>query len=328
MKGIEQKRGFCTWCRLKRLVAGQPQIVLAQGRAALEQADSALRPRLLAVLGTAMRLTTDRTGAAVILEQAETEAKDIRDDWALADIWQRRAALHMDRAEFEQALEFAQRAAGLYGSLRNDACVGRATYDQGVYLAHLQRHNAARDMFRRALRILPPSEKDNRFSALVGLSRSCAESGDLPKALRWATAATRHREGVSMVLLVGSLQTRGLLAFELGRLDEAVDAFRECVDFYLERGIYWYCAWSTIWLCKVLVDNGQHHEAAVRARNSLDLIGHLRGERIAANAMLILVNHARAERELTIEFLDDILSEFERSKRRGAHKKRAPRTNC
>ena len=325
MRGIKRKHGFTTWRRLHRAVLSEPRAVLEQGPGALEKAAPEIRPRLLAVLGTAMRLTTDRAGAAVILDQAEKEAREIHDDWALADIWQRRAALYLERGELADALGLVQRAGGLFGALRNWAGVGRATYDQGLCLAHLQRHRAAREMFRRALRLLPATEPDHRFSSLVGLSRSYAESGDLARALRWARAANCNREGVSMALLKGSLQTRGMLAFELGRIGEAVDSFRDCVAFYRHKGIHWHCAWSTIWLCKVLVDDGRHHEAGLRASESLSLIGHLQDERIAANAMVILVNHALSGRQLTAVFLDDVLKRFERSNRSGARKNRAPR---
>lgn len=324
MRGIQGKHGFETWRRLHRAVLSEPQAVLDEGPAALEQADPEIRPRLLAVLATAMRLTTDRAGAAVILDRAEKEARTIHDDWALADIWQRRATLYLERGELADALALAQRAGGLFATLRDWAGVGRATYDQGLYLAHLQRHRAARDMFRRALRILPQSEPDHRFSSLVGLSRSHAETSDLPRALRWAKTASQNRKGVSLALLKGSLQTRGLLAFELGRIGEAVDAFRDCVDFYQAKGIHWHCAWSTLWLCKVLVDGGRDHEAARHASQCLPLIGHLQDERIAANAMLILVNHVVAGHQLTVDFLDDVLKRFERSKQRGARKSRAP----
>ena len=300
-------RGYGTWRRLVRLAQSEPLTALAQGEWALKLAAKALGPRILAVLGTALRRTDDLEGAFAALDVAEHHANQWQDRWAIADIWQRRCYVLLAAGEPEQALDLAQAATGKYLALGQLGDAGRATVDQGVFLAVLERQEEAIEAFRGALKVLPPGEHDNRFIAMNNIARAYCELGKLRVALDWTKGVTSYEKGrVADLMVLASWETRGLLAYQLGDLQQAESAFRHCVKEYEDRSAFLDSALSRVWLCRSLLARGYVQECWDMAHEGSFLIGKLRSSKVAAAAIATLVVEARRSRELNDGFLEGI----------------------
>ena len=306
-------RGYVTWQRLRRLVQSEPREVLAQGQAALRLADPALHPRIFAVAASALRATDQLDAALALLEQALDDAKALGDLWAEADILQRQGVALENLGEIEKALQKARAATGIHASLGNTAGTGRAILDQGIFYYHLGRLDEAAFMFRRALGFLPHTETNHRLAAFSNLAQVYMEEGRLRLALRCARAATLVT-GAGRLTQAESLETQGRLALELGRFGEAERAFRDAAEIFRVRGAYLSCAYSTIWLCKVLTLRGALAEVQELARASASLIGHLKQSRFAAGAVAELAAQGAAGRAITTTFLERLQGEIERSR--------------
>ena len=139
MPRTEDLRGFITWARLRRLVLSEPQAALAQSKVALRLVDPRLRPRVLGILGTSLRVLGDLDGALRVLEVADTEARSCKDYWAAGDALQRQAAVFEYKGELERALRLASEAQAVYASLGDLRSMGRATVDRAAFLAQLDR---------------------------------------------------------------------------------------------------------------------------------------------------------------------------------------------
>lgn len=293
---LEAQSGYRTWRRLHRLVLSAPLVVLDQARPALTLASRALRPRILAVVGTALRKSGDLDGATHLIEEARQQAKTLGDLWAEADATQRLSRVTLLRGEIEEAIHQVREAGSLYTELGDRAGVGRTLLSQGHYFAHREDFARAESLFRAALRELPPDEVDFRFSAFTNLARSASQMGQPTTALRWLRSATAHREGVGDELIYVCFQMRGVLAFENGHSSEAVDCFYDCRDYYLGAGDPLEATYSTVWLCHALLEEGRIGELMKVANESLQLVGLLKRHPTAAAVMVSLVRQLKRGR--------------------------------
>ena len=319
MPRTEDLRGFITWARLRRLVLSEPQAAFAQSKVALRLVDPRLRPRVLGILGTSLRVLGDLDGALRVLEVADTEARSCKDYWAAGDALQRQAAVFEYQGELERALRLASEAQAVYASLGDLRSMGRATVDRAAFLAQLDRPRESILAYKGALKLLPRQEHANRFAAFVGLARTYANCGHRREALDWARAATHHSAGLGEMLLASGRELHGLLAFQEGRLSEASGAFREATEIYRSKGAFLDCAFATVWLCICLLEAGQPEEVESLAVASSQLIGHLKGSRFAAGAVAELAAQAVAGRSIDPEFLRGVLKRVQKS-RSGAPK--------
>lgn len=290
---IEEIHGFPAWRRLHHLVLSAPCEVLDNARPALLSAAPAVRPRILAVVGTALRKTGDLDGAAHLIAEARQQAQALGDLWAEADATHRLSRVTLETGDVEEALRQVREAGSLYLELGDRAGIGRALMSQGHYFAHSLDFVRAGRLFQAALRQLPSTDPDNRFSALMNLARISSELDQPETALRWLRSAAAQSAGVAKEMAYGSYQTRGAVAFEVGHYEEAIDCFRQCRQFYLDAGIPLEAAYSTVWLCHALLQTGRIPELVSLAHESLELIGLLKRNRVAAGVMASLVRQLK-----------------------------------
>ena len=318
---LEQLKGFAIWRRLHHLVLSAPCEVLAQASSALHFAAPALSPRILAVVGTALRRTTDFAGARHLLAEARRRARALGDRWAEADATHRLSRVNFEMGDPEGALRRTLEAAGLYAMVRDQAGLGRAILSYGHYLAHLEEFTEAADCLRQAIKTLPDSAIDHKVGAMTNLSRIALEQRDVDEALRWARAAAGLSHSANPGVWLDCTQTRGVLALQLGHTGEAIEAFRKCRDTYREQGIFLECAYVTLWLCSALLKDGKGAEVVELAKEGAWLIGHLRSSGVAAGVMASLANQATAGREISDTFLRSLLEKVEgvRERRRQSH---------
>lgn len=314
-RNLSGLRGYQTWRRLISLAQSKPRDALNQGEAALKLAAEELRPRILAVLATALRRTDDLDGAFVALEIAENRADQLRDRWAIADTWQRRSYVLLAAGEPAVALHASCIASGVFISIGSVAGAGRATLAQGICLAALSRQEDAIQAFRGSLKTLPSWETDHRYSAMINIARAYCELGDHGNALKWAKGSVSDiGRGVCELVLLGSWETQGLLAFQLGSFQEAENAFRHCVDEYTERDAHLDSALSLVWLCRCLLANGKTQQCRETAQKGIRLIGHLKHHRVASGAMAYLAAEARAGRAITDELLQTVVNKVTKAR--------------
>lgn len=319
MLRVQNSRGFFTWWRLRRLVVSKPTKVLDQAKPALRLVAPSIRPRLLALVATALRRTGKVHGAAVLLREARIEAESVNDRWAVAEIAHRSARVTLDLEGPQAALDEVCEAVSLFTSLGDDVGVGISLTIKGQFYAHLQQFEAANSTLREALTKFPAAEASYRFAAMMDLARVAVESEDLPRALGWARAATLCRGTITEGARMTAVQTLGLLAFRQGYLEEADQALQTCRLHYLENATYLECAYVTVCQCEVLLASGAPAAVTKLAKEGMGLIGHLNKHRAAAAVMVTLANQAVAGREITAAMLAECRETLEKE-RKGTQK--------
>lgn len=316
---IEHCKGFISWLRLKELVLSRPREAFRQGEIVLRFASRQVRPRILAVMGTALRRLADHQGAEALLARARQLAEQDGDTWGTADTALRLISVFVSTGDCGRALVTAREASGMFAGIGSFGDVGRALVSEGGVFLHLGRPLDAELCYRRALRLLPKSSKANRIAAMSELARISADQGRFDKARVWARLT--HQECTNDDIETEWLQALGVFSFRAGYLDEAVRTFSDCRDYFLRKESFLESAVSTLWLCRCLFAQKQEGEATKVAIESSFLIGHLKSNRAAAAVILELVGNAVAGRKMSLEHVSKLCDDIERM---GARRGRTP----
>jgi hypothetical protein len=166
-----------------------------------------------------------------------------------------------------------------------------------------------------ALRHLPRSEEDNRFTALLGLAYDHQALGELTAARRWAAAAERARTGVADAMVASLRWLRARLAMDLGDFAEAEEQYRRAVDHYLERDQPLDAATATVELARAQLLGDRAAAAAATARSMMRYIGPLEPSRLATGAVIDLARTAVAGEALTLDRLEEARRRLARARR-------------
>ena len=316
---IEESQGFISWLRLRDLVAAHPRRAFEEGEIALRMASQCVQPRILAVMGTALRRLDDLQGAEVFLLEALQLSEQEQDRWGTADIMLRKTSVLVSIGDLNGALSSAREAGGLFAGLGCQADVGRALVSEGGVFVHLGKLLNAESCYRRALRLLPQHSRPNRSAAMSELARIQSEREQFQSAHAWASLA--KKECGDDDAAVEWLQALGVFEYRAGFLEEATQTFANCRRHFLETESFLESAVSTLWLCRCHLARDRGDEATLLAQESSMLIGHLKDNPAAAAVILELVGNAVAGRKMSYRHVARLCEQMEEM---GARRGRAP----
>ena len=258
---------------LDELTFSKPRQVVRMAEKAVDRIDPYLIPRLLGVYGSALRRLVRLPEAQGALTAAIRQAQELGDLKLKASLVQRLAYVPGERGDHHDALILSIRAANLF-DLCEDVCgYGRCLVDQGLWRFHLGLFEESMASNRRALDILPVSERRHRYSALVGQAYNLQRLGDPDRALRYIRSSSEIASGLGTALLASFLVVNGRILEDLQRPLEACRAYAEAAETFFEAEILLDCALAGAHQVRLLGELGLHDEACDIAKNMARLIG-------------------------------------------------------
>jgi tetratricopeptide (TPR) repeat protein len=183
---------------------------------------------------------------------------------------------------FDEALELAERATGLYARGGNLPRLGQALVDQAKYLIHLEEPRKAKAALAFARRYVAESDERNQFAIEQFLVAISHQLGDIEACRKHIKAA---RKIAPNALFEGMLlNTLGDLCRDLKDFDEAAEAYRE--EIALVAGFPLHALLATVDLVYVLARQGRAGEAVAAARSVSRYAGCVSGSSAAEAALL------------------------------------------
>lgn len=227
---------------------------------------------------------------------------------------QRIAHVYCDLGDSRTAILCSNTGIRLYLQLDDRVGQGQSMVDLGNWFYHLEEYGEALECNRLALRLLPTSEVDHRFSALLSNAYCLEQLGDLEGADRWTEIAQLHSEGVKGALLASLYWMRGKLAARRSQYSKARKRFEDAHKFYVDRGFPLFAAATAIELCEVLLLMGRPDEAKKTAMDSKELVKHLEESKVVKGIVITLSESAAAGRPITLKFLADLRQRLAKAK--------------
>lgn len=300
---IESQAGFWAYRVAERLRLEDPRRSLHVIRVATRRAGRPLLPWLMASAGSALRRLGHFRVALVVFHRAESLAVELGDQECLDQLRHKIAHVYCDLGDFEAAIQ--QSHAALRSAVQQDDKVaqGKALVGLSKWFYHLENYSESIRCSLGALRLLPDSEADLRFAAMLGIAYCYRDIGDLGNSDRWGEIAERNSTGVPSGLHASLLMHRGMVAMRRGFHSEAVDRFKVAYDFYVERGFFLLAGTAAIELCEAQMLCGRPEEASGTAQATIELIDHLRESPYLRGVIVTLSSHAAAGRPITLRLL-------------------------
>ncbi len=291
-------------------------------RTGLEEVAAGLRPLawgipLLAVYGSAMRMTEDHDEALQTLVTALELAERSGDQTALGDLLQRLAYAVADRCgDCRRAARLAARATDFHLLAGDMNAVGKTFVDRGRWLYELGRLEEAIRIQGRALELLVADEHHFRFSALQILGLSHLELGDPERAHEYAGRAAELAPRVGSWLAAKLLRLRARIAIDRRQYPEAEEFLREAIEVFapISAGE---AAPATVELVRVQLLQEHADEARETARTMAQFIIPLEEKSpAAAAAALDLLNYAHAGGGIPMELVERVAGILEEERAR------------
>lgn len=314
MYELESRKGWLLYRRLRRRVPSQSAEVVDLMPWTMRYAHRDLHPRLFGIFGSAFWREGDTSAAFYLLNAAEALADKEGDQWAVADLWQRKAHVMGDHPDFEQALDLAIRATGLFAMLDDEAGICRTLFDQGLWSFLLKAYDNAVRAYQAVLSRLPIDAPNPRLVAMTNLAVCFKTKGDLDRALKWSRAATHHTAELPASLVYPSRELHAQLQGLAGHLSEAAETYLQCHELCLGHGLALEAARVTVPLCDHLLVTNRREEAERVARANKVLIGQLKGHRYAADAMALLARRVESGDGLDRLFLGKLQERLDEGK--------------
>ncbi len=299
-------------------------------RTELEEVLAGLRPLaeavpLLAVYGSALRMTDDFGGAQQTLVAALEVAEPSGDAAILGDLLQRLAYVVADRCgDYRRALRLSERAMVWLLEVGDMNAVGKTFVDRGLWQYKLGRPEEAIRSQRRALELLADDMHRNRFSALQVLGLGHRELGDLEFAHEYASRAAELAPHVGSLLAAKLLRLRARIAIDRWQYEAAEEHLREAIDAFspVSAGE---AALATVELVRVLLLRDRADEARETAKTMTHFIIPLEDtSEVAASAALELLKRAQTG-QIPKELVDRVVTVLEKERARPKERARSRR---
>ncbi len=302
---------------LDELRYAHPERTLCRLLPVADRLSEALAVRWLAVTGSTYRLRggqrveieADLRRSHGYLSAARWTAQAAGDVAGEADTLQRLAYVLSDRGDHHQALELAERAAGIYDRIGDQAGRGKALVDQGIFLNGLGRHREGIRAQSLALEMLPATARRSRFAVLQGLGHLHRMAGELEAADRYAVQAGEFLDAVEPGTAARLLWLRAALA----QGGAAAYLYRQALE--IMRGVHYAdAALVTVELVRVLILEGRHDEAHETALSVRQLVIPLQRNRHVCAALAELIRGGREA--LTFARVERVRAALERARTR------------
>ncbi len=279
---------------------------------------------LLAVYGSALRMTDDSDRALQAVVTALELAEPTGDLSTLGDLLQRLAYVVADRrADHRRALQLAKQASDWHFQAGDLNSAGKTFVDRGLWLYKLGRLDEAIRMQLTALEHLADDEDQHRCAALHGLGVYHRELGDLERAQEYALRARElaPHVGPSLVAKLRWLDAR--IAIDRCQYEDAEKLLRKAVRAFVPISPF-EAAKATTELVRVLLYQGRQDLARETAGTMARFIEPLeRQSRDAAAAALDLMLCAQTDRGLTRAELDRVAAVLEKERERSREPSRS-----
>ncbi len=229
---------------------------------------------------------------------------------ARAELLQRGAFVLSDHGEFHRALSLLEKAEIIYSDHGCAAGVGKAVADRAAMYGHLDDHQKALFLFRRALRELPPDLTRWRVAARDGVITSCRELGDLEsaeKCLRDALEAHGPTEDVTRGKIVWQAAA---IAFGQGDLSRSERIVARTRAIFEDQGAPTLAALAWLDHASVLMAQGKREEACQLATSMASLLKPFENDESAGGAIMEL-HRAGMDGSLTQELIDQAAEKIE-----------------
>lgn len=270
---------------------------------AVEAADLAVRRNLAArswaQLGNALRINSDLGGAEEAFEVAESLLTDAGRSGQLdrARVLDLTASLRRDQGHYAEAFRLHDGVIAIYQKLGQWHLLGRAMAQKAIVCGVVGDSEGELGLLRRALDLLDPQEEPRMFlAARHNLIMCLTESG-------------RHREAFSLLFNTRPLYLQtgdrmnllrlrwmeGLVAFGLGRVEQAEVAFREVREAFVELGLAYDAALAALDLATLYADQGRTAEVRRLAEEMLTIFQSRNIHREAMAALLVFRRAAEME---------------------------------
>ncbi len=300
-------------------------------RADLEQVAAGLRPLaqgvpLLAVYGSALRMTDRFNEAQQAVMAAIEAAESAGDESILGDLVQRLAYVVADRSgDYGRALLLAEKTLVYHVASGDMNAAGTAFVDRGLWQYKLGRYEEAIRSQRRALELLDDSEHRNRFTAFQGLGLCHRELGDLDKAHEHTTYAAELAPRVGALMAAKLLRLRARIAIDRRRYATAEEHLREAIEVFEPASVD-DAAVATVELVRVLRLLDRMGDAQETGKKMAQFIIPLQDRSVAAAAAAHqLLICAQADGEIPLKLIDRVIEVLENERARPPRRARSRR---
>lgn len=262
------------------------------------EAWNGLCARAWAQLGNAHRIGSDHLAA----DRAFAEVTALCEEGGIALLDAARvldleASLRRDQRRFGEASRLLDQVIHIYRRLGQWNLLGRALKQKSMVCGETGDLEAEMDLLRRALDLLDPNEEPRTFlAARHNLISALNQSGRSREAfsLLFHTRPLYLKMGDRMNLL-RMRWLEGLVAQGLGRVEQAVAAFREVRESFIGLGLHYDAALASLDLAGVLVQQARTADVRRLAEDMLAVFASRDIHREAMAALLFFCQTARTE---------------------------------
>lgn len=287
-------------------------------RASSEATLQDLRARSWGALANAHRVLGDFAGAEQAFETAERHLSEgSGDPHEEAHLLSLKASLRRLQMRFPEALDLLDQALQLYRLLGEHRLVGRTLIKRGVVLGHADRPQEAVEALREGLaKIDPAADPRLDLSGRHNLVCFLLDAGRLLEAQALLAQTRRlHYRHASPLNLVRLRWLEGRLAVALDQPRAAEEALLEVRDGFLRHGLGKDAAVAALELAEIYARE-RSDEAMQRLAEEMLPIFQSPDVHREALAALILFQQEALRRRASLELVQQVLAEVERSQAR------------
>jgi tetratricopeptide (TPR) repeat protein len=324
LRQAEEDEALHTWGLTQLLLQRSREVVSDHPRKALERADLAvaisrhlssaydpgwvldLRARAYAHLGNARRVVGELLSAEASFRKAESylARSQTGNVWAEAEILDMKGSLRMDQRKFGEAAELFDQARDRYRQEEDSHGVAKVFLLSAKLFREMQDLGKAIAWLREAPHEIDRGQEPRLFAiARYNLLSCLDEEGQHGQALKLLPEVQDlFRETAQPIDWVRLRWTEGSIAFGLGRLDEAEDAYREVQQEFLKHGVLYSMALVSLDLALLLSRQGRTEELKRLAAELMEIFAAQEVHR-EATAALVLFQRACEEEQVTTELI-------------------------
>lgn len=255
--------------------------------------------RAWAQLGNSLRISSDHAGADEAFETATKLLDPVRVALhEIARVLDLEASLRKDQRRFAEASRLMNRVIAIYRKLGQRGLLGRSLQQKSMICGESGDSEGEIALLRRALELLNPEEEPRIFlAARHNLISALCESGRPREAfaMLFHTRPLYFKQGDRLnILRLRWLE--GAVSRGLQRFEQAAVAFREVREAFLELGLDYDAALSSLDLAEVYAAQGRTSDMRRLADEMLEVFRSRKIHREAMGALIVLQKAASAER--------------------------------
>ena len=266
--------------------------------------------QLLAIYGSACRVSVQLEVAQIVLAEALEMAEESKDLTSQAEILMRCSYVLAARLNYKGAAELVEKSVLLYTRARNSLGIGKALLDLANWNVAMENQQEGLELYRAALEHLPESSANlearaNRYSCFCNIGRLHMSEGNLGKARDYIRQAQEVSEGLDASLQGKAMWLEAQIYRREDRLDHAERLYREAIGVFQDRSPLDVAVLS-VELTRVQFLQHKIQQAYATAKTMTTLLFPLESNPIAAAAITEMIRCALEGRGLTLQLIDEV----------------------